>query len=90
MSKIKTQKAQISKGFMPVTSEIPDSLRGGDDEDNRLQLEGDDEIHHDLEDIAITDEVRGKRMTNRQGLEAAQKKVPAVSRPGDKTSNLFV
>jgi hypothetical protein len=90
-NKLKFKKEQITKGFAPIKSEVPDSLRdGNDDEDNRLSFEGDDDLKRDAEDPEETDEAKGKRMTKRQGLEAAQKKVPAVSRPGEKRQDASV
>jgi len=75
--KVLTKKDPAHMQFRP--------LEEHESEDNRLHLEGDDDqLRHDAEDPSESDETRGKRMTKRQGLDAAQKRVPILSKPGEK------
>jgi len=95
LSQIFKRKGRSRKddGFVSI-DEIPDSLRdedGGDDEDYQKFTfsQADDDRAQALEDVDLLDTVKGRKMTDVKAYQLAQKKVPAVQKPGAKKDTIF-
>ena len=84
--RIPFMKGNAPDGFSRI-DEIPDTLKDEEEDFGRIMFEETEEGAEPIEEFNLIDTVRGKRMTERKGIETASKPVPVLNKPGGKKEN---